>query len=152
MLVSSQHFKTFRNKNIIEHGAFATWTAAAKVHTAVFGLQASAYRRKLASLPGATPLSIAAVMGDKACGRSLGCQLSTATVCESGCLLPVRSCWPYSCFLNLSMWAVQQVWELPCHMPQALVQLLLENDAQVDIQTLVRICQTLPGLSLTDIL
>ena len=50
------------------------------------------------------------------------------------------------------MWAVQQVWELPCHMPQALVQLLLENDAQVDIQTLVRICQTLPGLSLTDIL
>lgn len=53
----------------------------ARVHTAVFGLQASAYRRKLASLPGATPLSIAAVMGDK-----------------------------------------------------ALVQLLLENDAQVDIQ------------------
>ncbi len=40
--------------------------SSCKVHTAIFGLEASAYRRKLACLPGASPLMGAAVMGDKA--------------------------------------------------------------------------------------
>ena len=38
----------------------------ARVHTAIFGLEASAYRRKLATIPGSSPLMGAAVMGDKA--------------------------------------------------------------------------------------
>ena len=40
--------------------------SSCKVHTAIFGLEASAYRRKLATIPGASPLMGAAVMGDKA--------------------------------------------------------------------------------------
>ena len=47
-------------------GNFMYWECFyARVRTAVRGLESSAYDRKLASLPGATPISVAAVMGDK---------------------------------------------------------------------------------------
>lgn len=47
-------------------GDFMFWECFyARVRTTLRGMEASAYDRKLASLPGATPISVAAVMGDK---------------------------------------------------------------------------------------
>ena len=37
----------------------------ARVHVSLWGMESSVYQRKMACLPGATPLSVAAMMGDK---------------------------------------------------------------------------------------